>query len=69
MCAYRSSERPPPFPRPGDDVGPARLDIGNVDLEAALGQPAADEPGDLGFSRAARDKAGVDRVDGDEVGQ
>ena len=56
-------------PRPGDDVGPARLDVGNVDLEAALGQPAADEPGDLAFPRAARDEAGVDRVDGDEVGQ
>ena len=56
-------------PRPGDDVGSARLDVGNVDLEAALGQPAADEPGDLALTRAARDEAGVDRVDGDEVGQ
>ena len=52
-----------------DHIRAAGLDVGDLDLQTALFEPAADEPCDLGLSRAAWHQPRVDRVDRHQLGQ
>ena len=67
MCAFRSSELPPPrAARDADDVGPSRSGLVELDLEPGRAQPVGDERCDLALARTTRDEIRVDRVDLDE---
>ncbi len=68
MCAFRSSDRPPPRAGgAGDHVRAAGGDLGDGDLEPGPLEPAGRERRDGGLTGAARDQVGVDRVDRDEL--
>ena len=57
MCAFRSSELPPPVAaRDADDVGPSRSGLVELDLETGRSQPVGDERRDLALARPTRDR-------------